>query len=123
MENEHVLVQLHVYRPVILKLERERRATPRDMNVFRANLNSKFVPLLNDIGPDYVRCFSIRYGERYFLVNEIVVLESGKVGGAILGPGEEKGNQHKQNENLPAAQAEHSAELYTVAARRGAQAR
>jgi hypothetical protein len=33
-----------------------------------------------------------------------------------LGPGEKKGNQHEQNENLPAAQAKHSAELYTVAA-------
>jgi hypothetical protein len=105
MENQLVLVGFHVYRPVILKLESECRTPPRDMNVCGHDMNSEFVRLLNNLGPYRIRTLSVRYSERDFLVNIIVELESRKVAGAILGPGEENRNQHEQNENLPAAQA------------------
>ena len=123
MENQLVPVGFHVYRPVIFKLESECRTAPRDMNICGHDMNSEFVRLLNNLGPDHIRTLSVRYSERDFLVNIVVELESRKVARPILGPGEEDRNQHEQNENLPAAQAEHSAELYTAATVRGAQAR
>src|SRR6478672_9681222 len=115
MENQFVVVHFQVYWPMILKLERERRTAPGDVNVFRYNLDAQVIRFLNDLFTQHLRTLSICYRESYFLVDVIVELESRKVGRAVLGPGEKKGNQHEQNENLPAAQAKHSAELYTVA--------
>ena len=106
-----MLVDSHVYRPVILELEQECRATARDVNIFWINVNAEFVSPLNDIGPDDLRGFPIRYGESHFLVNKIVVLKSCKISGAVLGPCKENQNQGGQNENLPAAQTKHKAEL------------
>src|SRR5437867_7003316 len=113
MEGEHVFVKSQIYRPVIFKLKSERGAAPRDVNVFRHNVDAEVARLRNNLGTDHLRGFSIRYGEHYFLMNVIVELTSRKIGSAILGPGEKKRNQHEQNENLPAAQAEHRAELYS----------
>src|SRR3954470_21549567 len=101
MENEVVFVNSQIYRPVIFKLERESGTAPRDVNVFGHNVDAEVACLLNNLGPDRFRTSSIRYGEHNFLMNVIVELKSRKIGRAILGSGEEKRNQHEQNENLP----------------------
>lgn len=74
-------------------------------------MEPEFVSPLNNIGPDDVRSFPIRYSERDFLMDEVVVLKSCKICRAVLGPGKENQNQGSQNENLPAAQTKHKAEL------------
>jgi hypothetical protein len=87
MEHELVFVDSHVYRPVVFKLERECGAAPRDVNVFGYDVDAEIAGLRNRLGPDHFRRFSIRYGERYFLMNVIVELKRRKIGRAILGPG------------------------------------
>src|SRR5438270_156133 len=113
MEREFVFVNSEIYRPVIFQLESECGAAPRNVNVFRHNVDPEIAGFRNNLRPDHLRTSSIRYGERYFLMNVIVELKSREIGRAILGPGEEKHNQHGQDKNLPAAQAEHRAELYS----------
>ena len=87
-------VQPHVYRPVILELQRECRTAAGDVNVFWINVDAEFVSSLNDIYSQPFRIFPIRDGKRNFLVNEIVVLKSCKVGRAILGRGKENQDQY-----------------------------
>ena len=74
-------------------------------------MDPEFVSPLNDIGPDDLRGFPIRYSKRDFLMDEVVVLKSCKICRAVLGPCKENQNQGGQNENLPAAQTKHKAEL------------
>ena len=93
MENQLVVLQSHVYRPVILDFERKCWSAPGDMNVFRFHGNAEFVRFLSDIDPESLRALSIRYSEHYFLANKIVELESRVVSGTILCPGKEKRNQ------------------------------
>ena len=118
MERELVLVNSEIYRPVIFKIKSKCGAAPRDANVLRHNVDADLARLLNNLSPNHFGRFSIHYREHYFLMNVIVELKSREIGRAILGPGEEEHNQHEQNENLPAAQAEHRAELYTAGAKR-----
>src|SRR2546421_8839418 len=107
MEHELVFVDSHVDRPAVFKLERECGAAPCDVNVFGTHGDAEVAALRNNPGTDHLRAFSIRHGERYFLMNVVVELKRRKIGRPILGPGEEKHNQHEQNEKLPAAQAKH----------------
>jgi hypothetical protein len=96
---------------MIFQLERERRPAASDANVFGINVDAEIASPLNNFRSQHFRRFPIRYSERNFLVNIIVVLKSRKISRTILGRGDEKRNQYQQDENLPAAQAEHSAEL------------
>src|ERR1041385_3561434 len=89
MENELLAVHAHVYGPVILEFDRESRTATNDADVFGIDVDAEFVSLLNNFRSQLFRSFPICYGKNNFLVNEIVVLKSCKIGRAILGPSKE----------------------------------
>ena len=63
------------------------------MNILRRHLDTEFVGFLHDIDADVLGSLSVGDSELYFLPDEIVELESCKIGRNVLCSREEQRNQ------------------------------
>src|SRR5438552_15278672 len=86
VEDQLVTIDPHIDRPVIFHLKRERRSTARDPNVARRDRNAQLFGFLNDVRPKRVCRLSRARGVFHFLTDEIVELESRKIGRRVLRP-------------------------------------
>src|SRR6266850_488230 len=108
VEHQILLVDPQVNGPVVLQIQRKRRAAAGDLYIFRLNPNAEFLRLLNNIGTNAFRGLPCGDCVLHLLPDVVIELKCGEVGGHILRRSEKKGNQQQQKEDLPAAQAEHT---------------
>src|SRR5262249_22707161 len=109
VENEIVLIDPQIDRPVILDFYTESRPLFGKVNIVLGERDAELARFIKNLAADRFGIFPRRCGVLHFLPNIIVELKSGEVTGHVLRARKENCDQDQQNEYLSAAQAKHGA--------------